>query len=756
MSDESLLGPRLLLNRELSWLAFNERVLHEALDARTPLLERLKFLSIVSTNLDEFYMVRVAGLRRQVAASVVQVTPDGMTPPEQLDAIDGRVKSLLQRQRGCLHEVVLPALAEQGIRLVGMTDLTPPEWAVVDRFFEAQAFPVLTPLALDPAHPFPYISNLSLSLAVEIRDAAKNSVHFARVNVPKSLPRWVSFGRAGHFIPLEEVIGANLGALFPGMDVVRWFAFRVTRYSDIDLADAEEPEDLLATIEEQVFQRRFGEVVRLEVQQGMPETMRSFLLEELRDDTPEGSMLSERDVQDAGPLLELGDLMYLSQLDLPPLRDAPFAPVTPAVLRDDARPVFDAVRERDLLVHHPYDSFTTSAERFLEEAAEDPDVLAIKLTLYRTSGDTAIVRALVEAAQRGKQVVVVMELKARFDEANNIAWARTLERAGVHVVYGQVRLKTHAKTALVVRREPDGIRRYVHLGTGNYNSKTARVYTDLGLLTSSPSIGADVSDLFNFLTGFSRQRLYRKLLVAPGGLRERFIELIDREAEHARAGRPARLIAKMNALVDPETIRALYRASRAGVEIDLLVRGICCLRPGVPGVSERIRVTSIVGRFLEHLRAWMFENSGAPEYYLGSSDWMPRNFDRRVEAVVPIEDPALHVRMRRLLQTCLVDNRQAWELRGDGSYEKRVAGEAPEISAHVTFMSDSWGLPIAGAPELPRRVTVTPDGAVAGLVGRVPVAPVGDAPVGRDDLHRDARDLRQQGTLPARPPELEA
>jgi polyphosphate kinase len=756
MSDDSLLDPRLLLNRELSWLAFNERVLHEAVDARTPLLERLKFLSIVSTNLDEFYMVRVAGLRRQVAAGVVQTTPDGMTPQEQLDAIDAGVKSLLYRQRTCLHEVVLPALAEQGVRLVGMTDLTPAEWAVVDQFFEAQAFPVLTPLAVDTAHPFPYISNLSLSLAVEIRDAATDSVHFARVKVPKSLPRWVSFGRSGHFIPLEEVIGANLGALFPGMEVVRWFAFRVTRYSDIDLADAEEPEDLLATIEEQVFQRRFGEVVRLEVQQGMSQTMRALLLGELRDDTPEGSMLSERDVQEPGPLLELGDLLYLSQLDVPSLRDSPFAPVTPAVLRDDTRPIFDALRTRDLLVHHPYDSFTTSVERFLGEAAEDPDVLAIKLTLYRTSGDTAIVRALVEAAQRGKQVVVVMELKARFDEANNIAWARTLERAGVHVVYGLVRLKTHAKTALVVRREPDGIRRYVHLGTGNYNSKTARVYTDLGLLTSSPSIGADVSDLFNFLTGFSRQRLYRKLLVAPENLRERFIELIGREAGHARMGRPARLIAKMNALVDPETIRALYEASRAGVDVELIVRGICCLRPGVPGMSDRIRVTSIVGRLLEHSRAWMFENGGAPECYLGSSDWMPRNFDRRVEAVVPIEDPSLHVRMRRLLETSLADNRQAWELRGDGSYEKRVAGKAPEISAQVTFMSDSWGLPIAEAPELQQPIVPTREPAIEPLVGLVSRAPIRDASVGRDDLDRNARHLRQELALPARSPELEA
>jgi polyphosphate kinase len=699
------LDPRLLINRELSWLAFNERVLHEAVDARTPLLERLKFLSIVSTNLDEFYTVRVAGFRRQLAAGVTQTTSDGLTAQEQLDAIHTRVTSLVARRRECLHDVVLPALAQRGIRIVSMAALTPAEWALVDQFFESQVFPVLTPLAVDPAHPFPYITNLSLSLAAEIHDAATGAVRFAHVKVPKSLPRWVPFGRAGHFIPLEEIIGGNLGALFPGMDVARWFAFRVSRYSDIDLAGAEEPEDLLAAIEEQVSQRRFGEVVRLEVQDGMPEAVRHMLLNELRDDTPEGSLLSERDVYEAGSLLDLGDLLQLAELDVPALRDPSFAPVTPTILREDAHPVFDAVRERDLLLHHPYESFTTSVERFLQEAAVDPDVLAIKMTLYRTSGDTAVVRALVEAARRGKQVVVVMELKARFDEANNIAWARTLERAGVHVVYGLVRLKTHAKTALVVRREQDGVRRYVHIGSGNYNSRTARVYEDLGLITCSPSIGADVSDLFNFLTGFSRQRLYRKILVAPANLRERVIELIDREAEHARTGRPARLIAKMNALVDPQTIRALYRASRAGVQIDLLVRGTCCLRPGVPGVSDRIRVTSIVGRFLEHSRIWMFENGGAPEYYLGSADWMPRNFDRRVEMLVPIEEPALHARLRRLLHTCLVDNRQAWELRADGTYIKRYAGDSSEVSAQVTFMNDPWGLDVVEAPGPPTLAT---------------------------------------------------
>ena len=689
----ALTDPKLLINRELSWLSFNERVLHEALDERTPLLERLKFLSIVSTNLDEFYMVRVAGLRRQVAAGVTQSTPDGMTPQEQLDAIDVRVKALLAAQRACLHDVVLPGLATHGIRLVGMGDLTPSEWATVDQFFEAQVFPVLTPLAVDPAHPFPYISNLSLSLAVEIRDTATGAEHFARVKVPKSLPRWVSFGRPGHFVPLEDVIGANLGALFPGMDVVRWFAFRVTRYSDIELAGAEEPEDLLEAIEEQVFQRRFGEVVRLEVEEGMPDAVCALLLEELREETPEGGLLSERDVQSVGPMLELGDLMQLAQLDYPALRDPPFAPVTPAPLRDDDRLLFDVIREHDILVHHPFESFPTTVERFLEEAAEDANVLAIKLTLYRTSGDTAIVRALVQAAQRGTQVVVVVELKARFDETNNIGWARMLESAGVHVVYGLVRLKTHAKMALIVRREADGIRRYVHLGTGNYNSKTARIYTDLGLLTCSPSIGADVSDLFNFLTGFSRQRLYRKLLVAPGSLRERCLELVEREAAHARAGRKARIVAKMNSLVDPEMVRTLYRAAQDGVTVDLLVRGICALRPGIPGISDRIRVVSIVGRFLEHSRVWLFENGGEPEYYIGSADWMPRNFERRVEVAVPVEDVNHGARIRRLLETSLADTRQAWDLHPDGTYTQRSAQDGREVSSQVVFLADPWGLP---------------------------------------------------------------
>lgn len=677
------------INRELSWLAFNARVLHEALDLRVPLLERVKFLSIFSANLDEFFMVRIAGVRRQIAAGVTVKSPDGLTPQEQLDAILTEVTRLTTLQRQCLDEL-LTELEPDGVRLVGVKDLTPAEWGEIDEYFESQIFPVLTPLAVDPGHPFPYISNLSLSLAVEIRDPDGGANHFARVKVPRSLPRWVPvMGRPHHFVPLEQVIGANLSALFPGMEVVAWYVFRITRYSDLDIP-VEEPEDLLGMIEEQVFKRRFGEVVRVEVQDDMPEHLRALLLDELRDDTvPEGARLSERDVHRAGYLLDLSELMGLMSIDLPALKDAPFVPMTPVELRDEGS-IFDIVRDGDVLVHHPFDSFTASVERFLEEAATDPQVLAIKLTLYRTSGDTALVDALVNAAQLGKQVAVIVELKARFDEANNIVWARQLEDAGVHVAFGSATLKTHAKTALVVRREADGIRRYVHLGSGNYNSKTARLYTDVGLITCSPSIGADVSDLFNSLTGYSRQRLYRKLLVAPVNLRGRFVELIRREAENAAAGRPARIIGKMNALVDSEVIDELYRASQAGVEIDLIVRGICCLRPGIPGVSDRIRVISIVGRFLEHSRLWHFSNGGAEEFYLGSSDWMPRNFDRRVEAVAPVDSPALHERLRALLATYLEDNRQAWELGPDGVWTQREPDGALRAS-HERLLRNSWG-----------------------------------------------------------------
>ncbi len=685
--------PKLFLNRELSWLAFNSRVLHEAIDERNPLLERLKFLAIFNTNLDEFYMVRVAGLRRQVAAGVHHLPPDGMSPSEQLAAITAQVSELMRIQRALLYDTLLPALAQQGIKLVTIDDLTAAEWQTVDAFFEAQVFPVLTPLAVDPGHPFPYISNLSLSLAVQIHDPETKAVRFARVKVPKSLPRWIPFGRGNTFIPLEQVIGANLGALFPGMDIQGFNTFRVTRYSDLDLSHSEDDDNLLQLIEEQVFQRRFAEVVRIEVENGMPEPLRALLMEELREDQPEEMRASaDPELVETGPLLDLGDLMALALLEVSELRDPPFVPATPPELKDPARSIFDVLKEKDVLVHHPFDSFTASVEQFLIAAATDENVLAIKMTLYRTSGDTAVVRALTEAAQRGKQVAVLIELQARFDEANNITWARTLEDYGVHVAYGLAGLKTHAKTALVVRREVDGIKRYAHIGSGNYNSKTARVYTDIGLLTSSPSIGADLTDLFNALTGFSRQRLYRKLLVAPANMRFRFLEMIEREAANARDGKPSRIIAKMNALVDAEVIEALYAASQAGVEIDLIVRGICCLRPGVTGVSERIRVVSIVGRFLEHSRLFYFANDGDEQFYFGSPDWMPRNFDRRVEAVAPVDDTTLYPRLHSLLATCLADNRQAWDLAADGTYQQRAPNGAPERATHRLLLLDSWGM----------------------------------------------------------------
>ena len=685
--------PSLFINRELSWLEFNARVLSEAFDARNPLLERLKFLSIFSTNLDEFYMVRVAGLRRQVAAGLQAPAPDGMTPREQLDGIEGRVADLISQTRRLLHEELLPELEKHDVKLIDMDSLTGDEWKTIDDFFESQVFPVLTPLAVDHSHPFPYISNLSLSLAVQLKDPETGAEEFARVKVPRSLPRWVPTGVKHHFVPLERVIAANLTALFPGMDIVGSNVFRVTRYSDLELTHSEEPEDLMAMIEEQVFRRRFAEVVRVEVETGTPDDLRLLLLDELREDQAEDlPVLPDIELVETGPLIGLGDLMTLASLDIPELHDAPFIPVVPRELRDPSRPIFDVIRQGDILVHHPYDSFSASVEQFIAAAALDDNVLAIKMTLYRTSGDTEIVRALTEAAERGKQVVVLIELQARFDEANNITFARTLENFGVHVAYGLAGLKTHTKTALVVRREGDGIRRYAHIGSGNYNSKTARIYTDIGLFTCTPSLGADLSDLFNALTGFSRQRLYRKLIMAPGNMRSRFLEMIGREAKHASEGREGRIIAKMNALVDTEIIEALYAASQAGVEIDLIVRGICCLRPGVPGVSDRIRVMSIVGRFLEHSRVFYFANGGEEEFYFGSADWMPRNFDRRVEAVTPVEDSSLHPRLRSLLDTCLSDNRQAWDLQQDGSYVQRQPNGEPERSAQVIFLRESWGL----------------------------------------------------------------
>ena len=682
------------LDRDLSWLEFNARVLHEAQDERNALLERLKFAAIFSSNLDEFFMVRVAGLRRQLAGGIVSESREGLTARQILDAIDERVRALTRTQIATVDDL-LARLREHGVVIASLRELNPAEAAEIRQRWELDIFPVLTPLAVDPSHPFPHISNLSTSLAVEVREHNRLGPLFARVKVPKSLPRWISTGSEGRFVPLEQIIGAHLDDLFPGTEILGWHTFRVTRHTDLDTISVEEPDDILAMIEEQVFRRRFGEVVRLEVQDDMPGHLRRLILDELRQEHgPEPLPLSDPVVHEVGKLLDLSDLASLASLDVPELRDPPLVPVVPEPFLDDTRSIFDTIAERDILVHHPYESFAASVERFFQTAAIDPDVLAIKTTLYRTSGDTAIVRALTEAARRGKQVAVAVELKARFDEENNIAWARMLENYGVHVVYGQASLKIHAKMALVVRREAARVRRYVHIGTGNYNSRTARIYTDFGLFTANPVVGEDVANLFNALTGYPGEREYNRFLVSPSAMRNRFVALIDREVLNAQAGRPARIVAKMNAITDDELINALYRASESGVEIDLIIRGICCLRPGVPGLSERIRVRSIIGRFLEHSRAWAFANGGSPEYFIGSADWMERNLDRRVEAVVPIDDAAVKERLQEVLDVMLADDRQAWELRSDGTW-RQLTPSGGERGTHTVLLNRPFGSTVA-------------------------------------------------------------
>ncbi|HEX2450789.1 MAG TPA: polyphosphate kinase 1 [Gemmatimonadales bacterium] len=675
-SAADLRHPSLYLNRELSWLEFNRRVLHEAQDPRTPLLERLKFLGIFSSNLDEFFQVRVAGLKQQLAAGIMERTADGMTPDAQLRAISTIVRELTRQHRHTLMHDVIPALAENGVHLeLRGSDLPPADREHLDRYFHQNVFPVLTPLAVDPGHPFPYISNLSLSLAVVLR-GADGEERFARVKVPKILPRWVPLTTPHRFVPLEQLIGANLESLFPGVEILGWYTFRISRNTDLQLDDSDEAEDLLSLIQEEVRNRRFAEVVRIEVHASMPESLRQLLLAEFNEEEDQGgASLTRDDMYEVMGLLDTADLLSLANLDVPALRDPPFHPGTQPRLVG-TRNMFEVIKEGDILLHHPYDSFATSVERFIQTAADDPDVVAIKLTLYRTGGDSNIARVLAHAAERGKQVAVLIELQARFDEENNIIWAQRLEDVGVHVSYGVAGLKTHAKVAQVVRREGDSMRRYVHIGTGNYNPKTARLYTDFGLLSDNPDLGADLTDLFNVLTGFASPVGYRKLIVAPRGMRERFIEMIRRESRHREAGRPARILAKMNALVDPDIIAALYEASRAGVTIDLIVRGICCLRPGLPGVSENIRVLSIIGRFLEHSRAFYFLNGGAEEVYIGSADWMPRNLDRRIECVLPIENPAHRQTIRNILELMWADNRQAWELKPDGTYEQRCPPSA--------------------------------------------------------------------------------
>jgi polyphosphate kinase len=653
------------LNRELSHLSFDERVLALAEDPSLPLLERVRFLAILSQNLDEFYQVRVAGLKEQQEVAPPPISPDGLTPGEQLSAIRRGVDALEARQSKVFNQDLIPCLAEVGIHFLRITDLSPADLASLAEIFNEQIFPVLTPLAVDPAHPFPYISNLSLNLAVMVREPLGRRSRFARVKVPPVLARFIPLPDGRGFVPLEQVIAAHLDMLFPGMEIVSHHPFRVTRDADLDLVD-DEAEDLLAAIQLELRRRRRqAPVVRLEIDSGMSEEVLGLLLRELEIDSS--------DVYVVDGLLDLGALWAIYQLDRPDLKEEAWSPVTQIRLKEqnadgEGADLFDVIHEGDVLVHHPYESFATSVEAFIDAAAADPGVLAIKQTLYRTSGPASpIVRSLIRAAETGKQVVALVELRARGDEQANIAWAQALEEAGVHVVYGVVGLKTHAKVTLVVRHEPDGIRRYVHVGTGNYNPRTAMTYEDVGLLSADPDLGHDASELFNFLTGYSRQRQFRKLMVAPLGMRANLTQLIRREAT-----RPdGRIVLKVNHLVDPEIIDALYEAAQAGVDIDLVVRGLCALRPGVAGFSQRIRVRSIVGRFLEHSRIFRFgsDREGA-EYYLGSADLMPRNLDRRVEAVTPILDPALKARLAQIMQVVLSDDQLAWQLNPDGTWEK--------------------------------------------------------------------------------------
>jgi len=667
------------LNRELSWLEFNARVLEEAADPSNPWLERLKFLAIFSSNLDEFFEIRVAGLQQQVYAGVEpqDYGADGMAPAEQLAAIDRRAHELVAEQYRILDDEVLPGLAGGGVERVRLDDLTEAERRHVDTLFRASIAPVLTPLAIDPGHPFPHVHNKSLNIALVVKrrnGGQKSGRHFAVVQVPALLDRVVIVSTHGEgrvrFVLLEDIIARHLGELFGGLRVVSHTVFRVTRNTDLTIEE-EDAEDLLEMIEESLRQRRRSDPVRLEISADADDAFVEMLTG--------AHDLEARDVYRLPGPIDLTALMTLHRLDgFPAFKDEPVVPrVAPPFAQ--GRDVFDVIRSQDVLVHLPYESFGCVVD-FIERAADDPQVLAIKQTLYRTSGASPIISALARAAQNGKQVTALIELKARMDEQNNITWARTLERAGVHVVYGIVGLKTHCKAALVVRREGDGIRRYVHLSTGNYNPTTARVYTDLGLFTANPDMGEDASALFNLLTGYAEGYRWRKLVVAPVGMREQIIGLIEREERNAREGRAARIIVKMNALVEPSVIDALYRASQGGVAIELVVRGICCLRPGLPGVSETIRVTSIVDKYLEHSRIFYFENGGNPEVFLASADWMPRNFWRRIETLFPIEDPALQARIvGDILQPILSDTVKVRELLSDGTYRRRTPGdgEAP-------------------------------------------------------------------------------
>jgi polyphosphate kinase len=685
--NHDLQDPSLYINRELSWLDFNERVLQLGEDESTPLLERMKFCAIYTTNLDEYYMVRVAGLHDQIDAGVENPSQDGRTPSETIAGIRERVLELGVRLSECFEGRLRPALCEHGVNVVSFEELDDEQRADLAQHFRRVIFPALTPLAVAPGRPFPYISNLSLSLAVLVRDPTGEETVFARVKVPTEiLPRFVTVRSAGEsavggetvagsagsavttLVPLEDVIAHHLDALFPGMEIVDYDVFRVTRDADLEVSD--DAADLLQAVEDELRRRRFGEIVRVEIGSSCSEHLREELIGLLG--------VREDEVYPVAGLLDMGALWQIVKLPgMPELRYPPFAPVThPRLLRHEGeRPdVFAAMREGDVLVHHPYDSFATSVERFVEQAVADPNVLAIKQTVYRTSDDSPLVPDLIAASERGKQAVALVELTARFDERMNIHWAKALEEAGVHVVYGQPALKTHAKCVLVVRREGEGVRNYVHVGTGNYHSATARLYTDFGLFTTDEQIGADVADMFNNLTGYGRPLRYRKVLIAPAHLREGLIAEIDATiAAHAPES-PGRIAMKMNALVDGHCIRALYRASMAGVQVDLNVRGICCLRPGLPGISENIRVVSVVGRLLEHSRVYTFERDGERTVYIASADLMPRNLDHRVELAAPVESIELQADLTDTLQRAFADNQSSWELREDGTWRRRSPG----------------------------------------------------------------------------------
>ena len=669
-------APELYISRELSWVDFDDRVLQLAEDANQPLLERCKFAAIFGSNLDEFFMIRVAGLHDQVDAGITAPKLDGRTPSQTIDAIREKVLSLTDRQCRTLSHDLRPSLAEHDIRLVGIDEVSAEARRALDHRFRRQIFPVLTPLAVGLGRPFPYISNLSLSLAVLVRDPVSGQVTFARVKVPKEmLPRFVALeAEPTTFVPMEELIAANLEALFPGMEIVEHGVFRVTRDADFEISD--EADDLLTAVEDELRRRRFGEVVRVEVAAGMAAGLREALTEALE--------VEDRQVYEVNDLLDLTDLWQIVGLKgFDDLRDPSWQSVTQPRLRPEEHhakaDIFAAMRAGDILVHHPYDSFSSSVGRFVEQAANDPDVLAIKLTIYRTSDDTPLIPALIRATERGKQAVCLVELKARFDERANIEWARKLEETGVHVVYGHPALKTHAKCILVVRREGDGVRHYLHIGTGNYHPKTARLYTDFGLFTTDERLGSDVADMFNFLTGYARPRRYRKALVAPDHLRDGIVHEIELTVEAHKAGLPARIQMKMNSLVDRTCIKALYRASQAGVPVELNIRGICCLVPGVEGVSENIRVVSIVGRFLEHSRVYTFQRGDEHLVFIGSADLMPRNLDTRVELVSPVEDPILRDDLLDTLERAFADDTHAWELQPDGEWVRRVRGpDSPE------------------------------------------------------------------------------